>query len=1007
MNEIKIVNPNSLIVDKWEEIDQDEIMITTMDGNTEPYYYYDEERSYDEYNGAELYYKNESKTKIITANATSRSGDYDDPEWEVYDVKNNIELLTPKNEVFSKQWWAETLQLNEVSDADVIDRVITGFKLVRDTKSFGNAYRTKTGKASISLAKQIHAWIEKNFPNNKIRVRFEKTQGVINLNEGTLHESPPIEFETDDYEAYVNQNRDVIEKAAAEFNLPIQDMMLAFVGGTEVVLSDDIWSKLENSKSYKVKSLDDAIQLALKAGVDPKPYIDFIKEGKELPLPMILCYTLNNYYLVGGDIILSLYKALGSIPTVLQGTLNLQTRSQHEPLEEEANQSIKDKHADIVKYFIKYATKELDLKQLPTKITLSYNTDDAKNQHSFGHFDPSNDRIWVYVKDRNTADFLRTLAHELVHRKQAEDGRLEPDSGKTGSDIENEANAQAGVLLRKFGKEHEDIYETLNEIKINNPSNLILLELGDGNFGLLVEDTYLFTDHYDTVNLREKYEIVDASIEIDEDMDDKEYISISFPEPSFGGGASEADVNDSYDYWEANCAIGEKVLTKYSYDYDQDYYKIYLDNVTNADLLNEIKINNPGNFKFNIGDIVTDENGNTGEITDHTSNIQNEYEEYIRPADVPWYDSPFITVDLHRVKNPCYLIQYELDPTYGSLYWREEYLLTKNIDEIRVVKPGFDSWIEELYSVILNNTNLEEDEISFDEDIVRTYFDEGKTPEEVYFDIWDQDYGNFYSLMEIRVNNPGNYEFKIGDRVKEVYGDEYTAVVLGMVPNIEAALNDTKNKKAVYHIQNPEEYINDPELVKMPWYLIKFDESEVIRYWPEDELAYADDINEIRVVKSDLDSLIENKPSLNEYNFGLEQAFKWKYNGGKNSRYIFTTGQTEYEVVFKPDPESEGLYERTYKPVGGIANTKTGEGKPLPIIATVTTITLDFMERNNNWHTIMIHPISANRYRIVMKFLDENVPTNKYNIEEIDGIINITRKLNETFTKKWWSQILK
>ena len=42
----------------------------------------------------------------------------------------------------------------------------------------------------------------------------------------------------------------------------------------------------------------------------------------------------------------------------------------------------------------------------------------------------------------------------------------------------------------------------------------------------------------------------------------------------------------------------------------------------------------------------------------------------------------------------------------------------------------------------------------------------------------------------------------------------------------------------------------------------------------------------------------------------------------------------------------------------------------------------------------MIHPISANRYRFVIKFLDENIPTDKYNIEEIDGIINITRKLN-------------
>jgi len=279
-----------------------------------------------------------------------------------------------------------------------------------------------------------------------------------------LHESPPIEFETDDYEAYVNQHRDVIEKAAAVFNLPIPDMMLAFVGGEEVVLSDDIWSKLENSKSYKIKSLDDAIQYSLKKGIDPKPYIDFIKEGKVLPLPMVLCYGQDKYYLVGGEVILSLYKALGAIPTVLQGTLNLQTKQLHQPtsLGEDLN-SIKETHADIVKTFVEFAVKELGLQTPPTDITLSYDTDQAKNDHSFGHFDPSNGKIWVYVKDRNTADFLRTLAHELVHRKQAEDNRLEPNSGETGSDIENEANAQAGVLLRKFGKQHEDIYETLKE----------------------------------------------------------------------------------------------------------------------------------------------------------------------------------------------------------------------------------------------------------------------------------------------------------------------------------------------------------------------------------------------------------------------------------------------------------------------------------------------------------------------------------------------------------------
>ena len=57
------------------------------------------------------------------------------------------------------------------------------------------------------------------------------------------------------------------------------------------------------------------------------------------------------------------------------------------------------------------------------------------------------------------ADILRTLAHELVHRKQDEDERIDYNSGDTGSEIENEANAKAGILLRKFGKQNEKIYQ--------------------------------------------------------------------------------------------------------------------------------------------------------------------------------------------------------------------------------------------------------------------------------------------------------------------------------------------------------------------------------------------------------------------------------------------------------------------------------------------------------------------------------------------------------------------
>ena len=109
--------------------------------------------------------------------------------------------------------------------------------------------------------------------------------------------------------------------------------------------------------------------------------------------------------------------------------------------------------------FIKYAIKDLGIQKPPSGLTVSYDTNKARKQSTFGTFNPDSDKIWLYVGNRNMADILRTLAHELVHRKQAEDGRLDIASGETGSDIENEANAQAGILLRNFGKLNKQIYQ--------------------------------------------------------------------------------------------------------------------------------------------------------------------------------------------------------------------------------------------------------------------------------------------------------------------------------------------------------------------------------------------------------------------------------------------------------------------------------------------------------------------------------------------------------------------
>jgi len=259
----------------------------------------------------------------------------------------------------------------------------------------------------------------------------------------------------DTFTEYVANEESEIERTAEHFNIPIPDVRYAFTAGSMVVLSDDIWSKLENSDSYEVNSLDDAIKLAIEYSKDYKPTLDAIKADKTINPPMVLNYDKDKYYLVGGNTRLMFYKALGKTPKVLMGVLDLEGPKSFPLKEGRLNES----ETATIGEFIKFAIKNLEIQNPPRNLSLSYDTNKAKEMRSFGYFSPNDNKIWVYCANRNMADILRTLAHELVHRKQDEDGRISYESGKTGSDIENEANARAGVLLRDFGKQHEEIYQ--------------------------------------------------------------------------------------------------------------------------------------------------------------------------------------------------------------------------------------------------------------------------------------------------------------------------------------------------------------------------------------------------------------------------------------------------------------------------------------------------------------------------------------------------------------------
>jgi hypothetical protein len=108
--------------------------------------------------------------------------------------------------------------------------------------------------------------------------------------------------------------------------------------------------------------------------------------------------------------------------------------------------------------FVNFAKEHLDIDD-DVKVELAFKkTSDIRTTAYYNNDDK---RMKIYVKDRAIIDVCRSIAHELVHHKQNIDGKFKDakDPGADGSEFENEANAVAGVIIRKWGRIHPEIYE--------------------------------------------------------------------------------------------------------------------------------------------------------------------------------------------------------------------------------------------------------------------------------------------------------------------------------------------------------------------------------------------------------------------------------------------------------------------------------------------------------------------------------------------------------------------
>jgi Zn-dependent peptidase ImmA (M78 family) len=90
-------------------------------------------------------------------------------------------------------------------------------------------------------------------------------------------------------------------------------------------------------------------------------------------------------------------------------------------------------------------------------IILVDDVDFSKNNKTFGMMYP--DKIVISIVNRHPLDILRTVAHEYIHHKQQREGKN--FNGNAGSVSENEANAKAGEIIRKYSNFQSDLFDLM------------------------------------------------------------------------------------------------------------------------------------------------------------------------------------------------------------------------------------------------------------------------------------------------------------------------------------------------------------------------------------------------------------------------------------------------------------------------------------------------------------------------------------------------------------------
>ena len=118
---------------------------------------------------------------------------------------------------------------------------------------------------------------------------------------------------------------------------------------------------------------------------------------------------------------------------------------------------LNDDKKDKLNRFVKFVKNQLELDTVPV-ISIQNHRENIKTT---ANYDYTKDEkiIKVCSKGRALVDVMRSIAHEMVHHKQYEQGRLKVQPPDIGGEIEDEANAKAGQYIKMYSKKDPNIYD--------------------------------------------------------------------------------------------------------------------------------------------------------------------------------------------------------------------------------------------------------------------------------------------------------------------------------------------------------------------------------------------------------------------------------------------------------------------------------------------------------------------------------------------------------------------